>query len=57
MSKKKIEKFKRKPLNIDEYRLTGILNSVAQSEASNDEGPDAKEKFDEVENVLPADNE
>ena len=56
MSKKKLTKFKRKPLDIDDCRLTGILNSVAQSEASNEEGPEAKEKYVEVENALPADD-
>ena len=56
MSKKKLTKFKRKPLDIDDCRLTGILNSVAQSEASNEEGPEAKEKYAEVENALPADD-
>ena len=53
LSKEKLKPFKRKPLNMDEYRATGILASVAQSEGSNEEVPEAKAKYDEVENALP----
>ena len=53
LSKEKLSKFKRKPLNIDEYRVSGLLKSVA-SEESNEETTEYKDKFDEVGYALPA---